>query len=167
MNVKDKKYYVLGADNVGTDITVEEFGTYSGAYAYMERQYEDFLEDNEDDIESSSITESGASVLMFNNDYYYWNLKSVDVEKTIPVNNGDDLQVEYTAHGLRVTKVNGAGEVERRTNISDDEVVMLFNLYEQLLQNNEKSAYILSDFSRKVLKETRADDFVEEYRIIQ
>ena len=76
-------HFVLGADNVSTDISVMTFPTSKSAHEYLKKTYEDTL-DNFDDgsVEEKSITESGASILCYDGDFFYWNITSKRIEIT-------------------------------------------------------------------------------------
>ena len=88
------------------------------------------------------------------------------MKKVIEINNGRKLELEFTEVGIHINTLTENGETERADYIDDGEFVMLFNLFQAMWQNSEKSAYILNDFSRETLKRTSAIDFVEEFQII-
>lgn len=88
-------------------------------------------------------------------------------KKTIEVNNGRKINLQFAECSVVVSKIDSNGKIERCYQIEDGEIIMLLNLYQRLRQKGEKSAYILNDFTRTILKDTGADDFVEEYQIIQ
>lgn len=91
----------------------------------------------------------------------------MESKKVIEVNNGRKLELEFHKnYGLCITTIDSNGEIERVDRVDDGEIVMLLNLYQALRQNDEKSAYVLTDFSRKILEQTGAADFAEEYQII-
>lgn len=89
------------------------------------------------------------------------------VAKSIEINNGRKLNLNLLNRGLTVTTVNKQGQTERTICIEDDELVMLIGLYEELQSKDAKTAYILDDFARKILSDSRGDDYIEEFRIIQ
>ena len=75
------------------------------------------------------------------------------VAKSIEINNGRKLNLNLLNRGLTVTTVNKQGQTERAICIEDDE--------------HAKTAYILDDFARKILSDSRGDNYIEEFRIIQ
>lgn len=89
------------------------------------------------------------------------------VARSIEINNGRKLNLNLLNRGLTITTVDREGKTERAICIDDDELVMLINLYDGLRYRDAKSAYIVDDFARKILKDSRGDDYIEEFRIIQ
>lgn len=87
--------------------------------------------------------------------------------KTIDVNNLCKITIETTENGILISHIDSKDKIEYCYRIFDDEIVMLLNLYERLIQNDEKSCYIINDFVRKILNDTRATDYAEEFRILQ
>lgn len=87
------------------------------------------------------------------------NLKTIAVKDRL-------IQLEFTdaRNGLRVT-INDKDASARRFIISDRELSNLIDLYESLWLNDETCAYVLDDFSRKIVSD-RAIDYMEEHRII-
>ena len=76
-------YFVLGADNVSTDISVATFETPESAREYLKKTYKNVLDDCDDgDVEDKSITEFGASILCHNGDFFYWNITSKRIKIT-------------------------------------------------------------------------------------
>ena len=76
-------YFVLGADNVSTDISVATFATPESAREYLKKTYKNVLDDCDDgDVEDKSITEFGASILCYNGDFFYWNITSKRIKIT-------------------------------------------------------------------------------------
>ena len=69
------KYYVLGADNVSRDISIAEFETYDEAYNNLKKKYQNVLDDD-GDIECKKISDTSAEIMLYNGDFYYWNLKT-------------------------------------------------------------------------------------------
>lgn len=72
----NKKYYVLGADNVSRDISMAEFETYDEAYSSLEERYQDILDVCEDEVFKKRLSKTSAEILLSNGDFYYWNLKT-------------------------------------------------------------------------------------------
>lgn len=89
------------------------------------------------------------------------------VARSIEVNNGRKLNLNLLNRGLTVTTVDKDGKAERSICIEDDELVMLINLYDEMQCEDAKSAYIIGDFARRILADSRGDDYIEEFRIIQ
>ena len=74
----DNKYLLLTADNCSSDIGVECFSSYEDAAAAMETAYKETIDEYYGDVESD-ISDDGASVLCKKNDYFYWNIKKIEV----------------------------------------------------------------------------------------
>lgn len=87
--------------------------------------------------------------------------------KIIEVNNQRKIKIESSNLGLLITKIDSNGNIEARFQITEDEIVMLLNLYQSLLQQDKKSAYLLDDFAHKILQDTRGIDYIQEFKIIQ
>lgn len=87
------------------------------------------------------------------------------MKKSIEVNNGRKIELEFMENGISIKTITKNGEIESTDYIDDGEFVMLFNLHQALRRNGEKSAYILNDFARQILIHTYSMDSVEEYQI--
>ncbi len=73
-------FFVLGADNVSTDISVMTFTTHEAAYKYLKEAYTDVLDNYDDEnVEYKDITASGANIMRCNGDFFYWTLTSQTV----------------------------------------------------------------------------------------
>lgn len=73
----DNMYLLLSADNCSSDIGVECFSSYEDAAAAMETAYKGIIDEYDGGVESE-ISDDGASVFSMN-DYYYWNVKKLEV----------------------------------------------------------------------------------------
>ena len=77
---RNRIYALLGADNLGCDITCQLCATYSEAYSCMEKAYNEILEEeNPDRIEYKEISKFSAEIMTTNNDIFYWNIKEVEI----------------------------------------------------------------------------------------
>ena len=85
----------------------------------------------------------------------------------ITVNNGGFVEIERTKRGFSVGSFDKMGCIKRRDGFDEGEIIMALNLLRNMRSSGEKSAYLLDDFALKVLRESGAIDYAEEYRIFQ
>lgn len=77
------------------------------------------------------------------------------IKKTIETNNKRAVTIELEENNsLIISHIDSNGQKEYCYRIFDGEIIMLINLYERLIQNDEKSCYIINDFVRKILHDT-------------
>ena len=70
------------------------------------------------------------------------------------------------AGGLRVKETDFEQGLIINRFIDEDIILNLIHLYDELNVMDERTVYIASDFVRKIMKETYADDFTEKIEII-
>ena len=75
-----KKYFVLEANNVDSDIFISKpFDTKKEASAFLHSCYEAVVEENPDRIEDKDVSDDSYRVLHFNSDYFYGKIKEVEI----------------------------------------------------------------------------------------
>lgn len=74
-------YLVLTSNNIDTDITATPYHSYEGAFEAMMERYSSVMADYEGKCNEAHISDTGASVLTDWNDFFYWNIKKLEMKE--------------------------------------------------------------------------------------
>lgn len=74
-------YLLLTADNINTDITATPYHSYEEAFEAMMERYSSVIADYEENCDEAHISDTGASVLTDRNDFFYWNIKKLEMKE--------------------------------------------------------------------------------------